>query len=206
MSSTKPSYSSILDDDRLHELVASADLSRLAKHLDPRLSNSLLARLQQSARLQPRLAALLLGEEVAIGDTDWSEDLLLGHDPRRVALLAGSIWHARSILKMVARRDLSILVELIGSDAHAFAMRHSSKAVVKGPIDDPRQLSTQIEYDGHACLGAWLEQASWLDRMRVFVRLPVGTAADNPLAEHRSAAGPLLSQVIAYLRAEADGV
>ncbi|UQR65031.1 nodulation protein NolU [Bradyrhizobium sp. C-145] len=203
MSSTEPNRSFTLAADRLRKLAASVDPSRFAGRLDPLLSPSTLARLQQSARLQPRLAELLLGSEVEVGSADWNEDPLLGHDPRRAALLAGSIWHARSILKLVSRHDLSILIEMIGAEAHAFAVRHLSSAVATTPIVDPEQLSRQIEYDGHACLGAWLEEASSLDRVRVLLRLPIGTAAENPTAEHRSAAGPLLSQVMAHLGTEA---
>ncbi|MEY9181774.1 MULTISPECIES: nodulation protein NolU [Bradyrhizobium] len=205
MSSTKPNRSFTLPADRLRELAASVDPGRFAGLLDPLLSPSTLARLQQSSRLQPRLAELLLGGKVEVSCADWNEDALLGHEPRRAALLAGSIWHARSILKLVSRHDLPILVELIGAEAHAFAVRHLSSAVATTPIVDPEQLSRQIEYDGHACLGAWLEETSSLGRIRVLLRLPVGTAAESPTAEHRSAAGPLLSLVMAHLRAEAAG-
>ncbi|WP_439396948.1 nodulation protein NolU [Bradyrhizobium sp. PMVTL-01] len=191
--------------DRLRELAASVDPGRVAALLDPLLSPSTLARLQQSARLQPRLAELLLGSKVEASCADWNEDALFGHDPRRAALLAGGIWHARSILKLVSRHDLPILVESIGAEAHVFAVRHLSSAVATTPIFDPEQLSRQIEYDGHACLGAWLEQTSSLARIRVLLRLPVGTAAEIPTAEHRSAAGPLLSLVLAHLRTEDAG-
>ncbi|MDA9419182.1 MULTISPECIES: nodulation protein NolU [Bradyrhizobium] len=206
MSSTKLNHSFTLAVDRLRELAASVDPGRFAGLLDPLLSPSTLARLQQSARLQPRLAELLLGSKVEVSCADWDEDALLGHDPRRAALLAGSIWHARSILKLVSRHDLTILVQVIGAEAHAFAVRHLSSAVAMTPIVEPEQLSRQIEYDGHACLGAWLEQTSSLGRIRVLLRLPVGTAAESPTAEHRSAAGPLLSLVMAHLRTEAAGV
>ncbi|MDA9437089.1 nodulation protein NolU [Bradyrhizobium sp. CCBAU 51627] len=202
---TRPNPSFTVAVDRLRELAASVDTGRFAALLDPLLSPSTLARLQQSARLQPRLAELLLGSKVEASCADWNEDALFGHDPRRAALLAGSIWHARSILKLVSRHDLPILVELIGAEAHVFAVRHLSSAVATTPILDPEQLSRQIEYDGHACLGAWLEQTSSLGRIRVLLRLPVGTAAESPTAEHRSAAGPLLSLVLAQLRTEDAG-
>ncbi|AJA65579.1 hypothetical protein ACVIW2_004272 [Bradyrhizobium huanghuaihaiense] len=202
---TKTNRSFTLAADRLRELAASADPGRFAGLLDPLLSPSTLARLQQSARLQPRLAELLLGSKGEVSCGDWSEDALLGHDPRRAALLAGGIWHARSILKLFSRHDLPVLVELIGAEAHAFAVRHLSCAVATAPIADPEQLSRQIEYDGHACLGAWLEETSSLARIRVLLRLPAGTAAESSTAEHRSAAGPLLSLVMAHLRTEDAG-
>ncbi|UFW92088.1 nodulation protein NolU (plasmid) [Bradyrhizobium barranii] len=202
MSSTGPNRSFTLAADRLREVAASIDQSRFAARLDPLLSLPTLGRLQRSVRLQGRLVELLLGSEVDVSGADWNEDPLLGHDPRRAALIAGSIWHARSVLKLVSRHDLSILVEMIGAEAHAFGVRHLSSAVATTPILNPEQLSRQIEYDGHACLGAWLQEASSLDRIRVLLRLPVGTAAENPAAEHRSAAGPLLSLVVAHLDTE----
>ncbi|RXH42242.1 nodulation protein NolU [Bradyrhizobium zhanjiangense] len=199
ISSTEPNRSFMLAADRLRELVASIHPSRFAARLDPLLSPATLVRLQRSARLQPRLAELLLGSEVDLSGAGWNDDPLLGHDPRRAALLAGSIWHARSVLKLVSRQDLSILIEMIGAEAHAFGVRHLSHAVATTPIVDPEQLSRQIECDGHACLGAWLEKASSIDRVRVLLRLPIGTAAEIPAAEHRSAADPLLSLVTAHL-------
>ncbi|WP_342709725.1 nodulation protein NolU [Bradyrhizobium sp. B124] len=202
MPSTKPNRSFTLPADRLRELAASIHPSRFAARLDPLLSPPTLLRLQQSSRLQPRLAELLLGNDVDVSGANWNDDLLRWHDPRRAALLAGGIWHARSVLKLVSRHDLSILVEMIGAEAHAFGIRHLSSAVATTPIADPEQLSRQIEHDGHGCLGAWLEDAPALERTRVLLRLPVGTAADNPAAEYRSAAGPLLSLVIAHLGTE----
>ncbi|MCA1516252.1 nodulation protein NolU [Bradyrhizobium sp. NBAIM01] len=203
ISSTEPNRSFTSATDRQRELVASIHPSRFAARLDPLLSPPTLARLQRSARLQPRLAELLLGSEVDLSGAGWIEDPLLGHDPHRAALLAGSIWHARSVLKLVSRYDLSILIERIGAEAHAFGVRHLSYAVATTPIVDPEQLSRRIECDGHACLGAWLEKASSIDRIRVLLRLPIGTTAENPAAEHRSAAGPLLSLVTAHLAREA---
>ncbi|MCC8939913.1 nodulation protein NolU [Bradyrhizobium sp. Arg62] len=202
----EPDRSFTLASDRLRELAVSIDPSRFAARLDPLLSPATLLRLQRSSRLQPRLAKLLLGNEVDVSGAGWNNDPLLGHDPRRAALFAGSIWHARSVLKLVSKHDLSILVEMIGAEAHGFAIRHLASAVATTPIVDPEQLSWQIEHDGYACLGAWLDQASAFDRIRVLLRLPVGTAADNPAAEHRSAAGPLLALVMAHLGTEAASV
>lgn len=205
ISFTESNLSLIQASDRLRGLVASIHPSRFAARLDPLLSPPTLLRLQQSSRLRPKLAELLLGSELDVSRANWSDDLLLGHDPRRAALLAGSIWHARSVLKLVSRHDLSILVEMIGAEAHTFGIRHLASAIATTPIADPEQLSRQIERDGHACLGAWLDEAPALERARVLLRLPVGTAADSPLADYRGAAGPLLSLVVAHLRTEVAG-
>ncbi|WP_082908055.1 nodulation protein NolU [Bradyrhizobium neotropicale] len=190
----------------LSELTASIHLTRLSARLDPALSTATLVRLQMNPRLQVRLAELLLGNEMSFNACVWGDDLLLGHNPHRAALLAGSIWHARSLLKLVSKDDLSTLIGVIGAEAHAFGIRHLANAIAATSIADPEQLSQRIEHDGHACLGAWLNEASALERTRVLLRLPIGTAAENYAAEHRNAAGPLLSLVVTHLATETSTI
>ncbi|SFN80018.1 nodulation protein NolU [Bradyrhizobium sp. Rc3b] len=202
MASTDPNYSLNPHSDRLRELAALIHPSRFAGHLDGLVSAATVLQLQKAPRLQQRLVEFLLGSELVSNGIDWDRDVLLGHDPRRAALLAGSIWHARSVLKLVSRDDVAILIENIGAEAHAFAIRHSSSAVATTSIDAPQKLASQIEHDGCACLGAWLKDASELDRVRVLFRLPLGTSAESPAAEHYNSAGPLLSLVVAHLATE----
>ncbi|MCK3781102.1 MULTISPECIES: nodulation protein NolU [Sinorhizobium/Ensifer group] len=184
------------------ELAASTHPTRLAARLDPELSAATVVQLQKCARLQPRLAELLLGNDMDWNRIGWGPDLLRGHDPRRAALLAGSIWHARSLLKVVSQRDLARLVERIGADAHAFGIRHLAHAIADKLISDPEKLALQIEHDGHACLGAWLNIRPALERNRVLLRLPLGTAAENPAPEHDGASSGLFSLVIAHFEME----
>ncbi|MBB4382600.1 nodulation protein NolU [Bradyrhizobium sp. SBR1B] len=202
MASSDPNYSLNPRSDRLRGLAALIHPSRFAGHLDGLLSPDTVLQLQKTGRLQQRLVELLLGNELVSNGTDWGRDVLLGHDPRRAALLAGSIWHARSVLKFVSRQDVAILIENIGAEAHAFAIRHLSSGVATTSIDDPQKLASQIEHDGYACLGAWLKETSKLDRVRVLFRLPVGTSAESPAAEHYNSAGRLLTLVVAHLATE----
>ncbi|WP_439373198.1 nodulation protein NolU [Bradyrhizobium sp. DASA03120] len=202
MTSTVSNHSVSPHPDRLRELAASAHASRIAAHLDGSLSTSTVLQLQKTPRVQERLAKLLLGSELISNGSGWGRGVLLGHDPRRTALLAGSIWHARSVLELVSKHDLTVLIGNIGAEAHAFAIRHLSSAVAGQSIVDPQQLSQRIEHDGYACLGAWLTDVSELDRARVLLCLPIGTAAESPAAEHHKAAGRLLTLVMAHLTAE----
>ncbi|MBB4363002.1 hypothetical protein GGD65_004035 [Bradyrhizobium sp. CIR18] len=202
MASTDTNHSLNAHSDRLRELAALIHPGRFAGHLDGLLSAATVLQLQKTPRLQQRLVELLMGSELVSNGTDWGRDVLLGHDPRRAALLAGSIWHARSVLKLVSKHDVAILIENIGAEAHAFAIRHLSSAVATTSIDDPQKLASQIEHDGCACLGAWLKDVPELDRVRVLFRLPVGTTAESPAAEHHNSAGQLLSLVVAHLATE----
>ncbi|MGX5851371.1 nodulation protein NolU [Mesorhizobium sp. PL10] len=186
----------------LSDLAALAHPTRLATCLDPALSVTTLVRLQKRPRLQPRLAELLLDNEMHSNGSGWEPDLLGGRDPRRVALLAGSVWHARSLLKLVSKSHLTSLVDHIGADAHAFGIRHLAQAIANSSIADPEKLAQQIDHDGHACLGAWLNDSTALERTRVLLRLPVGTAAENPAPEHSKASGQLLWLVLAHLETE----
>ncbi|WP_353026594.1 nodulation protein NolU [Mesorhizobium sp. M1399] len=186
----------------LSDLAASAHPTHLAARLDPALSAATLVQLQKSPRLQSRLAELLLGNKMDSNGSGWGPDLLRGHDPRRAALLAGSIWHARSLLKLVSKPHLTALIGHIGADAHAFGIRHLAHAVANSLIADPEKLAKQIEYDGHACLGAWLNDSSGLERNRVLLRLPVGSAAGAPAPEHTNASGQLFSLVVAHFETE----
>ncbi|AGS25358.1 nodulation protein NolU (plasmid) [Rhizobium etli bv. mimosae str. Mim1] len=176
--------------------------TRLAACLDPALSPATLVRLQSSQRLQPRLAGLLVDDGMDLEGDGWGPDLLHGYDPRQAALFAGSIWHARSLLKLISKSDLTVLIEHIGAEAHAFGIRHQARAIATSSIADPEKLAEQIEHDGHACLGAWLDKHSGLHRHRVLLRLPVGTAAEEPTIEHRNAAGQLFALVITRLMTE----
>ncbi len=184
------------------ELASSAHPTRLAARLDPALSAATLARLQQCPRLQRKLTKLLLENDSESSRTDWAPDLLRGNDPHRAALLAGSVWHARSLLKLVSQPDLSVFIEHIGADAHAFGIRHQSHAVANRLIADPERLAQEIERDGHGCLGAWLHDMPVMERNRVLLRLPVGTAAENPEPEHGNASGQLFSLVVAHFETE----
>ncbi|XXA98860.1 nodulation protein NolU (plasmid) [Rhizobium sp. YTUHZ044] len=186
----------------LNDLAAMAHPTRLAARLDPALSAATLEQLQKRPRLQPRLAELLFDNELHSDGTGLGPDLLRGHDPRRTAILAGSIWHARSLLKLVSKPHLTALIDHIGADAHAFGIRHLAQAIATSLIADPNRLAQQIEHDGHACLGAWLNDSSALERSCVLLRLPVGTAAENPLPEHSKASGQLFALVLAHLDTE----
>ncbi|RTE88122.1 MULTISPECIES: nodulation protein NolU [Bradyrhizobium] len=202
MASTDQNHSLTSHSDRVRELAALIHPGRFAGQLDGLLSAATVLQLQKTPRLQQRLVELLMGSELVSNGIAWGRDVLLGHDPRRAALLAGSIWHARSVLKLVSKPDVAILIENIGAEAHAFAVRHLSSAVATTSIDDPQKLASQIEHDGCACLGAWLKDAKELDRVRVLFRLPVGTTAESPAAEHHNSAGELLSLVVAHLATE----
>lgn len=183
-------------------LIEQAHPTHLAARLDPALSAATLAQLQNCPRLQGRLTELLLDNDSESKRGHWGPDPLRGNDPHRAALLAGAVWHARSLINLVCQSDLTVLIERIGADAHAFGIRHLAHAIANRLIADPKKLAQQIEHDGHASLGAWLQHSPVMGRNRVLLRLPVGAVADNPEAEHANCAGQLFSLIVAHFEAE----
>lgn len=195
-----------LPDNLNHHETASPDLAafaslihpaRLAAGLDASLSAATLARLQGSGRTQERVARLLLGDTVETGP-----DPLFGQAPRRAALLAGSIWHARSLLKLISGQDLGILVEKVGVECQPFGVRHIGQAVSTILFTDPERLAEAIEQDGYGCLGAWLATVPERDRHRVLLRIPPGTAAETPAAAYRATADAIFAAVLTQLSSQ----
>lgn len=195
-----------LSDSASHCEATSADLAafvsslhpaRLAVSLDAALSAATLARLQNSSRMRDRLVRLVLGDAGVAGPGPLS-----GHSPRRAALLAGSIWHARSLLKLISGQDLGAFVDKVGAEFQPFGVRHIGLAVSTALIADPEQLSEAVEQDGLGCLGGWLATLPERERQRVLLSLPPGTAAEQPNAAHRAAADAIFAVVLPHLASQ----
>lgn len=185
----------------LSELVSTIDPARIAACLDASLSQATLERLRASSRLHDRLARLVLGDGVEDEADGPRTDLLFGAMPRRAALLAGSVWHARSLLKLIAGKDIAVFVERIGGDVQAFGIRHVERAVSPDVIIGSERLADAVEQDGHACLGAWLSTLPEADRRKILMRLPPGTPAELATTDAASA-GEIFAVVLPHLAAE----
>ncbi|WID99708.1 nodulation protein NolU (plasmid) [Bosea vestrisii] len=183
----------------LAALVPAIHPARIAACLDGSLSPTTLARLQASGRLHERLARLVLGDAPEISTASSAADPLLGAAPRRVALLAGAVWHARSLLKLIAGQDIAIFTERVGAEVHAFGIRHVEQAVSSTLITGPERLAEAVEHDGHGCLGAWLAALPEPDRRQILLRLPPGTVAEQSMAVHAAAAGEIFAAVLPHL-------
>jgi hypothetical protein len=190
-------------DSASHREAAPADLAafvsslhpaRLAASLDAALSAATLARLQNSSRMRDRLARLVLGDADVAGPAP-----LFGQPARRAALFAGSIWHARSLLKLISGQDLGVFVDKLGAEFQPFGVRHIGLAVSTALIVDPEQLSEAVEQDGLGCLGGWLATLPERERQRVLLSLPPGSAAEQPSAAHRAAADAIFAVVLTQL-------
>lgn len=185
----------------LSELVSTIDPARIAACLDASLSQATLERLRASSRLHGRLVRLVLGDVVEEQADGPRTDPLFGAIPRRAALLAGSIWHARSLLKLIAGKDIAVFVERIGGDVQAFGIRHVERAVSSSVITGPERLADAVEQDGHACLGAWLSTLPEGDRRNILMRLPPGTPAEQATVD-AAVAGEIFAVVLPHLAAE----
>ncbi|MGQ4274900.1 nodulation protein NolU [Terrihabitans sp. B22-R8] len=186
----------------LAEFVPLIHPARLASCLAPGLDFETIGKMQAAPRLHVRLARLAFGSAFPI-EAEWGPDVLRGADPERVALLAGAVWHARSLLMLVSGQQLATLAQHVGRDIHSFGVRHVSHSVSEEAIDQPDRLADAIRRDGLACLRAWLGEYSPLERRRVILRLDPATPLEafefSP--QHRSAAKSIVERVLDHLAA-----
>ncbi len=144
----------------------------------PRLSEATLLRLQAC----PRLAEPLSGLLVRGGLEAWPEPgALLG--PARLGLAnrslilraatwMGAIWHAGSVRSVISSASVALLVEAIGADARAAALRHAGLAVAAAEPMAPRDLADAVARAADVCLGSWLAALPGGVRQRVLLKLP----------------------------------
>lgn len=151
---------------------ASVHPDRLRAALDPRLSDTVVARLLACGRLRERIDARL-GRDGAPVD---GEHAWLLADPDGAARRAGAVLHGRALRGVLAGPAVAALVAAIGRDAHAFGLRHGAHVP---PRDDHGDLAHAVLHDGYACLGAWLDDAPEPLRRAVRLALPPGTPADG---------------------------
>jgi hypothetical protein len=119
-------------------------------------------------------------------------------------LFAGSIWHARSLLKLISGQDLGVFVDKLGAEFQPFGVRHIGLAVSTALIVDPEQLSEAVEQDGLGCLGGWLATLPERERQRVLLSLPPGSAAEQPTAAHSAAAYAIFGVILPHLASQAS--
>ena len=200
------------------DLVAIAHPSHLSLILHPDLAPALKARLQSCRRLQARLATLLSQASVPMphgipaglaADTEAGKsidaDRLLRIDLLEAVRLAGAAWHSKALRKLIRGNDIADVVAQIGARAHGFGVRQNLDSDAL-PIAEPAALAKAILDDGWHCLACWLAQSPAPVRVRIFVRLPQGTAIPDPAftGARRARALALAAPVIAELETSSD--
>ena len=162
--------------------ILAAHPRRLADVLDIRLSDALVRRLQNCARLHDRIAPLLIQQQAAGRNDTPPEDAtalaewrttferLFRADLTEASSLAGAAWHALSLRQMIRGRDVASLVAHIGQRAHAFGLRRDGIAPALRSID-PDALAEHITRDGYACLSVWVSSYPPPMRQQLHVRL-----------------------------------
>jgi hypothetical protein len=194
------------------DLVRRAHPERLRACLDPRIGPATATRLQEAGRFRARLDALLMrhftppAPETVAEDAGSSEaeaalaSILARAEPTEAARLAGAIWHAGSLKRLVSGPAVGELVGRIGRRAHACGVRNAAAAVATAPIADPAALAAAVERDGLLCLGAAAVGSPRL-RLHLLMMLPLGTPAEaERFSElHRANAPVILVRVAAEL-------
>lgn len=145
---------------------------RVRAALDPRLSDAVVARLLACGRLRERLDARF-GRDESAGDAGHA---WLVADPDAAARRAGAVLHGRALRTVLSGPAATALIAAIGREAHALGLRHGARMDLR---DDGGDLAGAILHDGHACLGAWLDDKPEPLRRAVLLALPPGTPAEG---------------------------
>ena len=121
-------------------------------------------RLLRSPRLSGRASALLAarlgrGEPDILVEADRRLVLASPHTLDRVAILAGTVWHAPRVRALVLAQDIEMFVAALGEDARDAALRHAAlaPAPTAGGVIPTDGLEAAIRGDGAACLSAWID-------------------------------------------------
>jgi len=156
-------------------------LVALAPALDEGAASRLLAVPRLHERLSERLlvAASLQTEECWDFPPRRRLALLPPAELRRIARHAGAALHSRSVRNVIVRQARERLIERIGADAYAFAVKRAPFLTM--PTERPQRADATeaIETDGLACLGAWLATEPLAVSGRVALGFPPGLALER---------------------------
>lgn len=194
-----------IPDPYIADLAASIDASHIRAHLSDLLADSTIVRLRAIRRTQYRLIRLCFPDMEIPPSGVAGADVLAGHDPRKVIILAGAIWHARSLLKLVAGAQISAFEERVGEGIQSIGLRHLSLASQDGVIESPEELAEAVKRDGQLCLSAWLQNCSPFDRQRVLVRAEAGFSLPPCPLPRIEQTKKIVSQVLSHLNRQAQG-
>jgi YOP proteins translocation protein K (YscK) len=193
----------------------SAHPDRVRACLDRRLGDAVVRRLVETERVAPRLAGLMLRHHGfaphVLEDFYRSAGLgsgalgnlhpLLYQDLVQCALLAGVVWHARSLKNCVSGKAVADLTARIGRRAHTFALRNADLAAGAEPISHVDHLVAAIETDGFLCIGARLAAEHPVLRNLILLQLPADTPAEASSfsSEHLERAPAIVERALAEL-------
>lgn len=176
-------------------------------------------RLMGSTRLRLRLSSLLARRfrlaPCCAGDLDTPEGRfaqLEGEDLKSALLLAGAIWHARRIRKIILAEPLRHLIERLGRHNHRAALRfidlaadddaESAAGDDESALPNVETLLGRIERDGLLAVNAWChhQPAALAGRLRLKLP-PCPEADDQPPASHQDRGLMIVDRVVTTLHA-----
>ncbi len=165
------------------------------------LPASLVLRLRRCPRTAPGLDAILHRRLAGLLDLlGAAQERVLGLDDeglRRLALCAGAVRHARSVLHLLDGGALRAFVAALGPEPRAAALRWHDLAggEVAAPGDGPIEML--VARDGWRCLHAWCEAQPAALARRLALSLPPDVVAMGEAA-------PLGVRIVEALAGQAD--
>lgn len=134
------------------------------KELWPALREEQVGLLLGNPRVQRRLLGMVAArqgwaeaDDGPLGDVPGAA---LARAPRAAieaaAAMAGAVWHARAIRRVIATRDVEHLQSQIGADTRSFALANIALAVAPPEQASAEPLAQRISAAASLCLAAWL--------------------------------------------------
>ena len=165
------------------------DPARFTAFFDGSVSPALSRQLQRNQRLQHRLSSLLHAhykldgaiDPQTLGDADKAVALATPDGLATLAVRAGAIYWSAAIASTVLAKAVTALQQQLGEALITYAMDHRDLAApTRRSLEPLETVGERIQADGWRCLADWCDASPPGIALRVRLKLPPGSLADQP--------------------------
>jgi hypothetical protein len=138
--------------------------------------------------LQGRLSALVQThykldgwiDPQTLDEVDREIALATPRDLAAIALQAGAIYWSSAIAGTVLAKAVTALQQQLGDELVSYAITHRDLSGPAQSLEPLESVGERIEADGWRCLAAWCDTVPPGIALRVRLKLPQGSIADQP--------------------------
>lgn len=155
-------------------------------------------RLLDTARLRPRISALLLRRHElcdaapAIGTLDATIALLPSSRFQELAVRSGVIFWSASFAAAIAGKEASTLHEQFGEPLYSFAISNRDLAGAVRSLEPLKEIRSRVRADGWRCVEAWCQTMPAQIAKRVRLKLSPGDIPGKSADDSLMSTGPII--------------